>query len=195
MIVAWLTQRNVGIRGTMRVHTVRLGLGCFTPYESATATLVRRPGNGWVPMMSRRTSFAVLLGLLLFLLLSVLLQVWVVPAAVERAVSTFPEVQPLAVPAVVWGVCAIMCWQAIVVLGMWRVRRTGELTEGVSARGWLYAVIGCLLAFFGLVFFGLVASAFVVLNERGYTPPGVMLGLIGGGLIALIAAGSLALLF
>jgi hypothetical protein len=141
-------------------------------------------------MMSRRTSFAVLLGLLLFLLLSVLLQVWVVPAAVERAVSTFPEVQPLAVPAVVWGVCAIMCWQAIVVLGMWRVRRTGELTEDVSARGWLYAVISCLL-----IFFGLVASAFVALNERGYTPPGVMLGLIGGGLIALIAAGSLALRF
>ncbi len=28
----------------MRVCTVRLGLGCFTRYESATAALVRRPG-------------------------------------------------------------------------------------------------------------------------------------------------------
>lgn len=37
-------------------------------------------------------------------------------------------------------------------------------------------------------------SAFIALNVLAYTPPGVMLGLIAGGLMALIAAISLVLL-
>ncbi|NUT70995.1 DUF2975 domain-containing protein [Pseudarthrobacter sp. C4D7] len=120
--------------------------------------------------------------------MTVLLQLWVVPASVERAVLAFPEVEPLAGQAIVWGVCAIVCWQAIAVLALRLVWRTGEITEVVSARRWLYAVIGCLLTFSGLV-----VSAFVALNEQGYAPPGVMLGLMGGGLLTLIAAGVLAL--
>jgi hypothetical protein len=57
----------------------------------------------------------------------------------------------------------------------------------VSAYGWLRAIVGFLLAFFALV-----VTAFVALNVMGYTTPGVIYGLIGAGLIALIASGSLA---
>lgn len=139
--------------------------------------------------MSRRTSFALFVALLIFLLLSVLVQVRVVPAAVERAVSLFPEVRPLAAPAIVWGVCAIVCWQAIAVIGLQVVRLAREHRADLSTPKWLGAVIGCLLSFVALV-----ALAFIALNVTGYTPPGVMLGLFAGGLIALIAAGSLALI-
>lgn len=135
-------------------------------------------------LFSRRTLFA----LVAFLLLSVLVQVWVLPAAVERAVSLFPEVGPLAAPAILWGVCAVLCWQVIAVIGLQLVRRALENRAGSSTHRWIGAVIGCLLAFAALV-----AFAFIALNETGYTPPGVMLALVTGGLIALISAGALAL--
>ncbi|MDQ0755937.1 DUF2975 domain-containing protein [Arthrobacter sp. B3I4] len=138
--------------------------------------------------MSRNTSCTLFVALLVLLLLSVLVQVWALPAAVERAVSLFPEVRPLAVPALVWGACAIVCWQAIAVIGLLLVRLSREHRVDSSAHKWLGAVIGCLLAFVALV-----VTAFIALNETGYTSPGVMLGLFAGGLVALIAAGSLAL--
>lgn len=138
--------------------------------------------------MSRNTSCALYVALLVLLMLSALAQVWVLPAAVARAVSLFPEVRPLAVPALVWGACAIICWQAIALIGLLLVRRSRERRADLSTRKWLGAVIGCLLAFVALI-----VTAFIALNETGYASPGVMLGLLAGGLVALMAAGSLAL--
>lgn len=136
--------------------------------------------------MSHRTSFALTAGLLIVLLLSVFTQVWVLPTAVERMVAVFPEVKPLAVPAMGWGVCAIACWQAVAVIGLRLVVRARDHRFDSSAYKWLRAMVGSLLAFIGLV-----VSAFIALNVTGYTTPGVMLGLIAGGLMALITAGSL----
>jgi hypothetical protein len=45
--------------------------------------------------------------LFVILALSVFAQVWVLPSEIGKVVSVFPEVQPLAVPSVVWGVLAI----------------------------------------------------------------------------------------
>jgi hypothetical protein len=139
-------------------------------------------------MFGRRTLFALFVALLAFLLLSILVQVWVLPKAVARAVSLFPEVGPLAAPAIVWGICAILCWQVIAVIGLQLVRRALEPRADSSTHKWISAVIGCLLAFIALV-----ALAFIALNAAGYTPPGVMLGLVTGGLVALVSAGALAL--
>ena len=136
---------------------------------------------------SRGILFALFVALVALLLLSVVVQVWVWPAAVERTVSLFPEVGPLAGQAILWGVCAVLCWQVIAVIGLELVRRALGNRADSSTRRWIGAVIGCLL-----VFAALVTVAFIALNERGYTPPGVMLGLVTGGLIALISAGALA---
>ncbi|MCB5281497.1 MULTISPECIES: DUF2975 domain-containing protein [unclassified Arthrobacter] len=136
---------------------------------------------------SRRTLFALSVALVALFLLSVVVQVWVWPAAVERTVFLFPEVGPLAAQAILWGVCAVLCWQVIAVIGLELVRRALGNRADSSTRRWIGAVIGCLLAFAAIV-----TVAFTALNERGYTPPGVMLGLFAGGLIALISAGALA---
>ena len=139
--------------------------------------------------MRRGTSFALTAVLLVLLLLSVFTQVWVIPSEVESVVAVFPEVKPLAVPSVIWGFIAIACWQAIAIIGLRLVMLARDPKVDVSAcYGWLRAVVGCLLAFIVLV-----ASAFIALSVMGYTTPGVMFGLIGGGLVALIAAGSLVL--
>ncbi|WP_018763264.1 DUF2975 domain-containing protein [Arthrobacter sp. 135MFCol5.1] len=132
-------------------------------------------------------SRGILFALVALLLLSVVVQVWVWPAAVERTVSLFPEVGSLARQAILWGVCAVLCWQVIAVIGLELVRRALGNRADSSIRRWIGAVIGCLL-----VFAALVTVAFIALNERGYTPPGVMLGLVTAGLIALISAGALA---
>ncbi len=136
---------------------------------------------------SRGILFALVVALVALLLLSVVVQVWVWPAAVERTVSLFPEVGSLAGQAILWGVCAVLCWQVIAVIGLELVRRALGNRADSSIRRWIGAVIGCLL-----VFAALVTVAFIALNERGYTPPGVMLGLVTAGLIALISAGALA---
>lgn len=138
--------------------------------------------------MARRTAFALTAGLLVLLVSSVFAQVWLVPSAVEKAVAVFPEVRPLAVPAILWGICAIACWQAIAVIGLRLVVRARDNRFDSSANKWLGAVIGCLL-----VFIVLVVAAFIALNVLGYTTPGVMLGLIAGGFTAIIAATSLVL--
>ena len=139
-------------------------------------------------MTSRRTIIALIVALMAFLLLSVLVQVWLFPAAVEGAVSLFPEVGPLAAPAILWGLCAVLCWQGIAAIGLQLLRRALDPRAGSSSHRWIGAVLGCLLAFAALV-----AFAFIALNEMGYTPPWVMFGLISGGLTAVISAGALAL--
>lgn len=138
--------------------------------------------------MGRRASVALGAVLLILLLLSVFAQVWTLPAAVERVVALFPEVAPLAAPAIVWGICAIACWQAMAVIGLRLVASTRHQQADSSPGPWLRAIVACLLAFVALV-----VAAFIALNVLRYTPPGVMLGLIAGGLGALIAAGALAL--
>lgn len=133
--------------------------------------------------MTRSTSFALTVGLLILLLLSVFAQVWFLPSAVESAVAVFPEVEPLKVPAMVWGICALACWQAIAAIGLRLVIRARDHRLDSSADKWLRAMVGCLLAFIVLV-----VAAFIALNVLGYTTPGVMLGLIAGGLSVLLSA-------
>lgn len=134
------------------------------------------------------TTVAVTVGLSAVLGALVLVQVWLLPAAVGRAVALFPEAAPLAAPALIWGVCAIACWEAIAVGGLRLVRLPRWPQAEASTRQWVFGVIGCLLAF--VVLDGL---AFAPLNEASYTPPGLMLGLIASGLISLVAAAALAL--
>lgn len=126
--------------------------------------------------------------LVLLLVLSVLTQVWLLPAAVESVVAVFPEVALLAVPSIIWGVLAIACWQAIGVIGLRLALLSRDHLFHASADGWLRAMVGFLVAFNVLV-----VSAFIALSVMGYATPGVMLGLIGGGLIALIAVSALIL--
>jgi hypothetical protein len=138
--------------------------------------------------MIRRTSFALTGGLLILLLLSVFAQVWILPFALGRVVAVFPEVELLRVPAIVWGSCAIACWQAIGAIGLRLVIGARDHRFDSFANKWLRAMVGFLLAFLVLI-----VAAFIALNVLAYTPPGVMLGLIAGGLIALIAGSSLVL--
>lgn len=138
--------------------------------------------------MVRGTAFVLTAALVSLLVLSVFAQGWLLPAAVARGVAAFPEVEPLAVPAIAWGVCAIACWQAIAVIGLRLVISARDHRLNTSSGPLLRAMLGCLLAFIALV-----VAAFIALNAWGYTTPGVMLGLIAGGFGALIAAGALLL--
>ncbi|MDJ0379226.1 DUF2975 domain-containing protein [Cryobacterium sp. PH31-L1] len=131
--------------------------------------------------MRRWISFALNALLLLLLVSFIFIQVWVLPHAVDNVVSVFPEVEPLAVPSFIWGVVAIACWQAVAVIGLRLVMLIRDHRFNSSSYGWLWAIIGCLLAFIVLV-----VSAFIALSVLGYTNPGVMYGLIAGGLVALI---------
>jgi hypothetical protein len=136
--------------------------------------------------MRRRTSPLLAAALIVVLAGSLAVQVWVLPSAADRVVAVFPEVERLVVASVVWGVLAIACWQAIALIGLRvvltaRVRRLHEIP-----RGWLRAVVGCLLAFLVLVVVALVA-----LTVMEYATPGVMLGLVFGGLVALVGLAAL----
>lgn len=138
--------------------------------------------------MRRDASFALSAILVVLLLLSLFGQLRVFPASVDRLVAVFPEVEPLALPAVIWGVAAIACWQAVAVIGLRLISRTHHHGFDASITNGIRAMIGCLL-----LFIALVVSAFVALAVMGYTTPGVMFGLIAVGLVALIVVGSLVL--
>lgn len=138
--------------------------------------------------MVRRTAFALTAALVSLLVLSVFAQAWLLPAAVARGVAAFPEVEPLAVPAIMWGMCAIACWQAMAAIGLRLVISARDHRLNTSSGPLLRAMLGCLLAFIALV-----VAAFIALNAWGYTTPGVMLGLIAAGFAALIATGALLL--
>ncbi|WP_035880912.1 DUF2975 domain-containing protein, partial [Cryobacterium sp. MLB-32] len=129
--------------------------------------------------MRRWTSFALNALLLVLLVLSVFAQAWALPHEVDTLVSVFPEVKPLAVPSIIWGVVAIACWQAVALIGLRLVVLIRDHRFDSSSYGWLRAMVGCLLAFIVLV-----VSAFIALSVMGYTTPGVMYGLIAGGLVA-----------
>ncbi|MCU6480109.1 DUF2975 domain-containing protein [Arthrobacter sp. A2-55] len=138
-------------------------------------------------MMRRGIAFAVV-GVLLVLLLSIIAQLWLLPAEIRSVAATFPEVERLAAPAIIWGAVAIACWQAIALIGLRLAAplRRGEF--GPAWYGWLRGMLGCLMAFLALV-----VAALIALNVMGYATPGVMLGLLGSGIIAAVGAGSLAL--
>ena len=139
--------------------------------------------------MSRRTSSAPIVLLVVLIVVSVFTQMRVLPAAAASVVAVFPEVSLLQVSGVTWGVLAIACWQAAAVMGLRLVVLARDHRFDAAAFGWLLAMVGCFIAFLMLVL-----SAFIALNVMGYTTPGAMLGLIIGGLVALLAIGCLILL-
>jgi hypothetical protein len=131
------------------------------------------------------TWFALIALLLALLVVSAFTQVWALPHEVHALVSVFPEVKPLAVPSIIWGVAAIACWQAVAVIGLRLVILVRDHRFDSSSYGWLRAIVRCLLTFIVLV-----VSAFIALSVMGYSPP-VMVGLIAAGLGALIIVVSL----
>jgi len=138
--------------------------------------------------MRRGTSIALGALLIVLLVLSVVTQLWLLPAAVRSMVVAFPEVSLLQVPAITWGVLAVLCWQAVAVIALRVIVLARTDRFYASAHGWLRAMVGCIA-----VFLVLVVSAFIALTVMGYTTPGVMLGLIAGGLLASVAAVALVL--
>ena len=138
--------------------------------------------------MRRATSNVVVAGLLVLLLCSIFVQTRAIPIKVARVTEIFPEVAQIAVPSIIWGVLAIACWQAVTVITLRIVALVRRHEFGPSAYGLLRAIVGCLVVF-GI----LVVAAFIALNVIGYGTPTVVLGLIGGGLAALIGASALAL--
>lgn len=132
------------------------------------------------------TSFALTMVLFVVLALSVFAQVWVLPSEIGKVVSVFPEVQPLAVPSVVWGVLAIACWQVVTLIGLHLVALDRDQKFEAAAKSSILAIIGSLLAFIVLVI-----SAYVALIMMAYATPGVMVGLMGGGILAVVAVTSL----
>jgi len=130
--------------------------------------------------MRRALSFALMVVLVVVLLLGLFMQVWVLPSTVVNVLTVFPEVHSLAVPAVIWGVVAIACWQVVALIGLRLVIVVRDHRFNSSSFGLLRAIVGCLLGFIVLV-----AFAFIALSVMGYSTP-AMLGLIAGGLVALI---------
>ena len=121
--------------------------------------------------------------LIVVLLGTAAVQVWVLPASVAAVVATFPVVTPIALPGVIWGILAIACWQAIAVIGLRLVALARGQRLERALRGWLRAIVGCLL-----VFVLLVAAAFIALNLLEYATPGLMFALLGSGVLAVVAA-------
>ena len=85
------------------------------------------------------------------------------------------------------GVLAIACWQVVALIGLRLVALARNQKFEAAAKGWILAIIGCLLTFIVLVM-----SAYIALIMMGYATPDVMLGLMDGGILALVAATSLA---
>ena len=137
--------------------------------------------------MSRRTAVASTGLLVVALLVSMLVQVWALPSMVDQVVTAFPEVEPIAVPSIMWGITAILCLQVAAVIGIrvLALARTGKFDA--PAYGWLRAVLACLIVFVVLVVF-----AWIALSVMEWATPGVILGLFLGGVMALVAIISLA---
>jgi hypothetical protein len=134
------------------------------------------------------TSLALGAALLVVMSLSVFGEVWVLPRGIERTTAMFPEVAPLATLGLVWGVAAITCCQAIIIIGLRLVALArNERNFEASAYRWFRAILVCLL---GLV--ALVVAALILLSVLGYSTP-LMFWLTGVAVIAGVASGALAL--
>ena len=68
--------------------------------------------------MRRGASSALIALLIAFLLASILIQAWIFPAGINRAVAEYPEIEALAVPAIVWAVITTACLQAAAIIGL-----------------------------------------------------------------------------
>ncbi|MCU1403700.1 MAG: hypothetical protein JWQ43_3 [Glaciihabitans sp.] len=121
------------------------------------------------------------IGLLLVALLgSVCVQAWAVPSTVARVVSTFPEVQPIALPSIAWGVIATLCWQVAAVVGIRVLALVRAGKYEASASGWWRTVVICLA-----VYTALVIAAWVTLSVLEWATPGVIFGLFVSGVAAV----------
>lgn len=135
--------------------------------------------------MPRLTSFALAALLLVLLLGSVFLQVWVLPQAIMHTIAMFPEVESLGMPGLVWGVLAIACFQAVVIIGLRLVALAHKDKFRRSAYAWVRAIVGCLVAFIAIV-----VAAFTALTAMGYSSP-AQAELIVLGVLAVIATATL----
>lgn len=117
-------------------------------------------------------------------LFSLLIESVFVPLIGRSIVSTFPETEPLFVPALIWAILVIGCGQAILVV-VWKLVSlvAQKRIFTVAALPWVRAIIGISVG--ALV---LLIAAFVVANVLGYTPPALMYGLIGLSLLCLTFA-------
>lgn len=134
--------------------------------------------------MRPKTSVALSALLVTLLLASLLLQAWALPAWVARVVAQFPEVEHVATPAVVWGVVATACGQAVLLAGLRLVALARRGVPAVEAARWWRVVLGGLLAYVLLA-----AAAFLRLQALGYATPGLMLALLVTGATAAVGAG------
>lgn len=125
--------------------------------------------------------------LMVLLLVSIFGELWVLPNEISQTTAAFPETASHATIGLVWGAAAITCCQVILISG-WRLvvlAREEQRARAASYR-WVRAIAGCLL-----VLAGLVVAALVLLHVWGYSSP-LSLYLAAAGLIALIAAGAIA---
>lgn len=115
--------------------------------------------------------------------LSVAGELWVLPNGVRGVTTAFPETEPHATTALWWGIAAITCCQAILVmvLRLMTLRRNKTKFDAHAYR-WARAISGCLL-----LLVALIVAAIVLLRVWGYSSPlSLMLGIAGA--IALTAA-------
>lgn len=138
--------------------------------------------------MRRKVSFALMTALLVALLASVALQVWALPAAANAVVAVFPEVQPIVVPSIIWGVIAIACWQAAAIIGLRITVLARNHKFDASAYGLLRAIIWILVSYVAQA-----VAAVIALNVLGWATPGVIYGLFVSGLLALVIVGAVVL--
>jgi len=121
--------------------------------------------------------------LLALILLSVVGELWILPSGIERVTTSFRETQSHATIALGWGIAAMTCCQAILLIGLRLVAlRRDESKFEASAFRWSRAIVGCLL-----LLVALIVAAMVLLSLWGYSSPlSFLLGIAGG--IALTAA-------
>ncbi len=117
-------------------------------------------------------------------LFSLLVESIFVPLIGQRIVSTFPETEPLFLPALIWSILVIGCGQAILMI-VWKLVSLVAQKRVFSAAAlpWVRAIIAISVGALALLI-----AAFVVANVLAYTPPLVMYGLIGLSLLCLTFA-------
>lgn len=126
--------------------------------------------------------------ILLVLALSAICEFWLLPAEVTRAGELFPEVRPIQTLGLVVGIIATSLWQSALILLLIVMHRN---RRGVGPQSRLVAwIVGLLLAILLLAI-----AALILLNQLGFGTPGVMLGLILVGALAVAVAIAVRLAF
>lgn len=136
--------------------------------------------------MRRVLAIILTTALIIFLGFCLYLQVQGIPSGARAIGKTFPEVERLVLPSIIWGIFAVACWEGLAILGLRVVTLAWKNKLGLSILPTLRAMVACLA-----LFFVLAALAFIVLGAMGYLTGGAMLGLLGSGLIALCGASGL----